>query len=456
MLLIRPINEAWDQESSVPQTWRANCFTCTLRSMIIAFSAVAIAAAWLLLLMGIEPVPTWFYVFAWYPTLALLDAVASRLSGEPSVLWHKSALSLFIWSPVIWLLFEAANFRLMNWYYVSLPQTWPVRWAGMLLSFATVVPALLLAERVLCAVGVFRSAGTHPVRVRQRDRKASIGLGFATGMLALTLPRLFFPLIWGAAFLITDPLVYQLDRRFSLIGDVERGDWGRIGRLLLAGLTIGVLWETYNYWAHGKWIYTVPWLEQVKMFEMPPFGFVGFPVFALEAWSLYHLLCTLGVAIPLGNQTVLSLRRVAYAGLIASMISCSVLLGMEHFTISSTVPQLVEVPGVDRLTATRLRDAGIADVFDLAAAEPAMLHQIGLTQPDAATVISHARLVTLRGIGTGHTRTLLTIGVDEICELASQEPDRLIRSMQSAGNSIRPTPAEVRVWIRAARRQCSP
>lgn len=424
--------------------------------MIITLSAGAIALAWLLLLMGIEPVPTWFYVFVWYPTIALLDAVASRLSGEPSVLWRKSALSLFMWSPVIWLLFEAANFRLMNWYYVFLPHSQPERWTGIILSFATVVPALLLAERGLRAAGVFSRAGAHPVPVGQWGRRGSIVLGIATGTLALALPRFFFPLIWGAAFLITDPLVYRFDRRFSLIGDVERGDWSRIGRLLLAGLSIGAIWETYNYWARGKWIYTVPWLEQVKLFEMPPFGFVGFPVFALEAWALYHLLCALGVALPLGSRAVLSLRRVFPAGLAAVIFSGGVLLGMEHYTISSTVPQLADVPGVDQPTSTMLRDAGIASVFDLAAAQPAILQRIGLAQPEAPTLVARARLVALRGIGTGHAGTLVDAGIDDICELAAQEPDRLIRKIRGNSKTIRPTPAEVRVWIRAARRQCSP
>jgi hypothetical protein len=52
--------------------------------MRLAAPAVALAAAWVLLFLDIDPVPTWFYVFAWYPTLALLDAAATRLDGRPS------------------------------------------------------------------------------------------------------------------------------------------------------------------------------------------------------------------------------------------------------------------------------------------------------------------------------------------------------------------------------------
>src|SRR5207245_9888968 len=59
---------------------------------------------------------------------------------------------------------------------------------------------------------------------------------------------------------------------------------------MAAGLFAGVLWESFNAASRAKWIYTVPFLEQVKLFEMPPIGFLGFPFFALEVWSLYHVL----------------------------------------------------------------------------------------------------------------------------------------------------------------------
>ena len=64
---------------------------------------------------GIEPFPTWFYVFAWYPTLMLLDAISSRRLGREMLLRHGPLVaSMLAWSAIIWLLFEAANFRLRN------------------------------------------------------------------------------------------------------------------------------------------------------------------------------------------------------------------------------------------------------------------------------------------------------------------------------------------------------
>ena len=38
-----------------------------------------------------------------------------------------------------------------------------------------------------------------------------------------------------------------------------------------------VVWEFWNYWAGAKWIYTVPILPDVKLFEMPLPGYLRLP-----------------------------------------------------------------------------------------------------------------------------------------------------------------------------------
>jgi len=50
----------------------------------------------------------------------------------------------------------------------------------------------------------------------------------------------------------------------------------------------GLLWEFWNYWASAKWVYTIPYLGFLQIFEMPVLGFFGFPLFALECYLLYR------------------------------------------------------------------------------------------------------------------------------------------------------------------------
>ncbi len=401
----------------------------------IAAGVLALAAAAILLHLQVAPIPTWFYVFAWYPTLLVLDQTAVLLGGESLLARPRALLAMLWWSAVIWYCFEALNFRLKDWYYVFLPAHRVERWVGITLSLATVVPAVLLPERVLDRLGVWRRLETRPVTLRPRDLRLASALGWGTLAATLVVPRYLHPLTWGAVWLIVEPLLYRVDPERSLFGDMTRGRWGRIARLLAAGLFAGAVWESFNSVARGKWIYTVPFLEQLKVFEMPLIGFLGFPFFALEVWSLYHLLA------PHTRFRTLA-PSVALAVL--------VLVGMDRWTVSSTTPLLADLPGVPAEERERLRQAGWTDVFWIARAPVAELaYRANLTPDKAHAAHDAARLSALRGIGTRHAAALIAGGIGTVEALAAADPDSVWRI---AHRSVRPTPAEVRVWIRAARR----
>jgi hypothetical protein len=93
--------------------------------------------------------------------------------------------------------------------------------------------------------------------------------------------------------LVFDPLNHWLGRGRTptLIGDWQDGRWGRTVSLMLGGLTCGLLWEFWNYWAAAKWTYDLPFLgplEPYRLFEMPLLGFAGFLPFALECWVIFQ------------------------------------------------------------------------------------------------------------------------------------------------------------------------
>ena len=71
---------------------------------------------------------------------------------------------------------------------------------------------------------------------------------------------------------------------------------------MLSGLLCGMLWEFWNYWSRAKWHYTVPIMERLKIFEMPVPGYLGFPAFALECFTMYSLLLRLVVSRVTGSH----------------------------------------------------------------------------------------------------------------------------------------------------------
>jgi len=92
--------------------------------------------------------------------------------------------------------------------------------------------------------------------------------------------------VWLGFFLLLDPLNARAADE-SIVGDLREGRRGRLVNLLAAGLVCGVIWEFWNYWAGAKWLYEVPILPEVRIFEMPIVGYGGFPAFALECFAMY-------------------------------------------------------------------------------------------------------------------------------------------------------------------------
>lgn len=402
----------------------------------IGASALALVTVYALLLAGVDLVAQWLYLFSWVPALILLDLLVVRLGGEPMLLGRPvETVRTVWWSAIIWLVFEACNVRLRAWYYIGVPEQAALRWVGSVVAFGTVVPAVLLPERLLARVGLWSGLNGPAVRVRPIDLKMAMALGVLVLVAVLASPSVLHPLVWGGVWLLVDPVLFRARPDVSLIGDVSRGRWGRVARLLAGGLLAGLLWEAFNIGARARWIYTVPFLEGLKLFEMPLPGFLGFPFFALEVWSMYHL------ALWLVGRV-----KIVVPSIIFAMLA---LAGMDHWTVSSTVPRLSDLPGLNADGEERLARAGFSSVYRLAATPlDTVVERSGLTADAAAPVYHAARLAALRGIGTVHAAALLRAGYTSVESLAAADPAEVWRRV---GGNPRPTAAEVRVWVRAAR-----
>ncbi len=260
--------------------------TARLPLIMMALCAAVFAAGSMGMSLKAEPFYSWYYCFAWWPYIVMAESVLA-LRGEESVLYDRPArfFALLPLSLAVWLIFEAFNFRLGNWSYVNLPADRALRWGGYALSFASVIPGLLVTRRLVRALGLFCNRRVRRLNRAARLRPYLIFVGIACLILPLILPLYFFPLVWVGFILILDPLLHRAGED-SLLGDLEKGDLSRILQVALAGLVCGLLWEMWNFRAGGKWVYSVPFVGGIKIFEMPVLGFLGFPPFALECFVL--------------------------------------------------------------------------------------------------------------------------------------------------------------------------
>jgi hypothetical protein len=92
--------------------------------------------------------------------------------------------------------------------------------------------------------------------------------------------------VWLGFIFLLDPINAALGVE-SLWMDLRGGRRERLINLSLSGLLCGLLWEFWNYWSRAKWIYSVPIMENLKLFEMPLPGYLGFPAFAIECFTMY-------------------------------------------------------------------------------------------------------------------------------------------------------------------------
>ena len=253
------------------------------------------AAAEVLLFSGNRVVGHWFTPIVWTGYILFVDALVYKFRGRSPLMSDRlEFLVVAIISIGGWWLCEFYNApRFWNsdlelwWHYHNLEQNPYLRRVGYDWAFATIFPLLFLTAECF-AVTIFK----------RWDRSAQIRLPKSLmiplailGGLGVVVPLIYpsawlAPIIWLAFIFLLDP-INAMRGYPSIIGDLNRGDWRRLWSLLASGLVCGFLWEFWNYWALSKWTYTVPYLGDIKIFEMPVLGYLGFPPFAIECWAMY-------------------------------------------------------------------------------------------------------------------------------------------------------------------------
>jgi hypothetical protein len=252
-------------------------------------------------LAAIEPFASWNTPIVWTGFILFADGVVFKARGSS---WLRSSPSELIFlafvSIPLWLVFEFYNLFIDNWQYVGLPQHFGLRLFGFAWSFATIWPAIFQAADLISVCRDKWSPHTVP-SAASGGASGSWSHG-ATLSVAVGAALLAWPLLWPSRYLaapvwlgfifLLDPINRRMGTE-SLAADLERGQLHRMWNLAVGGLLCGLIWEFANYWARARWYYTVPILENVKLFEMPLPGYLGFPAFALECFTMYVFVRTL-------------------------------------------------------------------------------------------------------------------------------------------------------------------
>ena len=378
---------------------------------------------------------------AWYGYLLVLDAVLYARRGESFVGGRgRELLRMMAWSIPFWLLFEAYNVRLHNWYYVFGLRT---LWGSALLStlaFATVLPACFFHAELLATFGIPRERKGRPLDVNRNVLLLCGAGGIVCAVAPLLWPRLAFWMVWGATFGL-EVLNYRSGAP-SILRELEAGRRTLVARLLLAG----AVWELLNFWARTKWIYTVPGFENWKLLEMPLAGFGGFPALALSGFAYFSFVTGLR-----GGR-----RRLAVAAAILFAVGASI--AVLYRNVQSVRPLLSDLPSLDASAVRRLRAAGVPTPERLDRA----LRREGVAAAAVRTGVSEdvleragvdASLAVHKGMGVPAALLLEAAGVRSVAALASSDPDRLtarLARVAAERGEPPPRPEYVRVWIRAA------
>ena len=250
-----------------------------------------VAVAWPLnwLLPGTRTAILFFPL--WLGYALLVDGLVYLRKGTSLYTRSKSRyVGLFLVSAPAWWLFEAINLRTQNWFYLGTEGYSPLEYFLLAtLNFSTVIPAVFGAAELFGSFDFIRKL--RPGLVIRDDLRTTLEF-FIAGwvMLALLIawPLYFFPFVWISVYFITEPVNVWLGNR-SLTEGTRTGDWRAVIALWIGVLVTGFFWEMWNFFAFPKWIYEVPFVGFLKLFEMPALGYGGYLPFALELHALYHI-----------------------------------------------------------------------------------------------------------------------------------------------------------------------
>ena len=240
----------------------------------------------------------WGFFPLWLGYCLTVDALVFRRKGSSMLTRSpRGYVALFVLSAPAWWLFELLNWRTQNWFYDGREHFTDLQYAVLAsISFSTVMPAVFGTAELVSTFGWLKRMKRGPVIAPTRTTvTVCFVLGWLMLALLLTRPQYFFPFLWGSVYLILEPINVRLKNR-SLLDYTASGDWRPVVALAAGCLICGFFWEMWNFCSYPKWIYQVPFVGFLHVFEMPLLGYLGYIPFSWELFALYHLV--VGLLMP--------------------------------------------------------------------------------------------------------------------------------------------------------------
>ena len=253
---------------------------------LLLFGAVLVVASWLIAWSRIPILTEYSFFPLWLGYVVTINGVSEVLYGDSLLRRMRfSFLWLFAISIPMWWCFEYLNSVVQNWHYV-LPHPISQLHYNIQASvdFSTVVPAVLSAAFLFSCLFKNQNLKRDAVRIQASWFIVSVLLSIAFFFLVKLFPREAFPLIWIAPLFLLEPILYFFSSS-SLLRLVEKGEWLLPVSLMIGTLFTGFWWEFWNFYSMPKWIYTIPYVDFWRIFEMPLLGYGGYPFFGLIAYS---------------------------------------------------------------------------------------------------------------------------------------------------------------------------
>lgn len=254
----------------------------------------------------------WLLIPLFWGIIFIVDAWVYRRSGGKSIIAERpqTLVAIAVCSIGGWLLFEFLNFFVLkNWYYpagdfISKQQFLIYSMLGSS-ALLTIVFEWYMLLRTFKKLSVKYTEGPK-VKISKSVWKVVLIICLISLLAIPFFPNQLFLLIWLVPMLSLIS-VLSLRNKWTPVTPLEKGNWSALALIALAYFIQGVLYECWNYFGGyhladgtvktfnpGYWIYSVPYVDVLHVFEMPLlglFGYLPFGVYCWVAWLVFaHML----------------------------------------------------------------------------------------------------------------------------------------------------------------------